>query len=234
MSSRLIEFRGLRFAWPGESTPLFDCHEFVLDRGEHIFIRGASGSGKSTLLNLIAGVLVPQAGNLMIMDQDTRTLGPARRDRLRADHIGYVFQQFNLVPYLSLMENVLLPCRFSQRRTEQATSQFGSAEKAAMYLLGNLFDGETLDLDRPVSKLSVGQQQRVAAARALIGAPDIVIADEPTSSLDADARERFMTLLFDQLAGVESTLLFVSHDSSLSARSPRVVDVSEFKSEATA
>ena len=233
MTSQLIEFRDLRFAWPGDATPLIDCRDFSLARGEHVFFRGPAGSGKSTLLNLIAGVLNPQSGSLRIMAQDTRNIGPARRDRLRADHVGYVFQQFNLVPYLSLMDNALLPCRFSRRRTEQAVSQFGTAQQAALHLLEQLFDDE-LDLDRPVSKLSVGQQQRVAAARALIGAPDIVIADEPTSSLDVDARERFMTLLFTQVAAADSTLLFVSHDASLSANFDRVVEIADLRAGAAA
>lgn len=234
MNNRLIEFRDLGFAWPGDSAPVFERSEFALDRGEHVFIRGPSGSGKSTLLNLIAGVLVPQTGSLVLMGNDTREMGPAGRDRLRADHIGYVFQQFNLVPYLSLIENVLLPCRFSQRRTNQAIAQFGSAEAAALHLLTNLFERDTLDPDRPVSKLSVGQQQRVAAARALIGAPDLIIADEPTSSLDSDARERFMSLMFEQVMAVDATLLFVSHDASLSGRFERVVDMADLRAETSA
>lgn len=234
MNKILIEFSDLRFAWPGDPAPLIDCREFVLERGEHIFIRGPSGSGKSTLLNLIAGVLIPQSGSLRVVEQNTSEIGPAKRDRLRADHIGYVFQQFNLVPYLSLVENVLLPCRFSRRRADQAGSQFGSAERAALHLLEQLFEDGALDLNRPVSKLSVGQQQRVAAARALIGSPDVVIADEPTSSLDTDARERFMTLLFDQVAAADSTLLFVSHDASLSERFARVIDITYFNTGAAA
>ena len=234
MNNRLIEFKDLRFAWPGDSGSLFDCKTFLLDRDEHIFIRGPSGSGKSTLLNLIAAVLVPQSGHLMLMNHDTRAIGPARRDQLRADHIGYIFQQFNLVPYLSLVENILLPCRFSRRRAAQASVRFGSPERAAQHLLENLFDGDSLDPYRAVSELSVGQQQRVAAARALIGSPDIVIADEPTSSLDADARERFMNLLFTQVTAAASTLLFVSHDTSLSQRFMRSVDVTDFNPGSTA
>lgn len=230
MSNTLIHFKDLRFAWSDNAAPLIECSEFALSRGEHVFIKGPSGSGKSTLLNLVAAVLTPQAGELLLLNHNTREISPARRDRLRADHVGYVFQQFNLVPYLSLLENVLLPCRFSERRAMLAGDDFGTADKAALHLLEHLFADDDLDLDTPVSKLSVGQQQRVAAARALIGKPDVLIADEPTSSLDADTRERFMQLLFEQAGAAHSTLLFVSHDPVLSRRFSRVIDMADFKS----
>ncbi len=181
------------------------------------------------MLGLLTGVLAPDTGHLSILQQDMANLSASKRDRLRADHIGYIFQQFNLVPYLNLVENVILPCRFSAKRTANAENKHGNIEAAARYLLGNLFENQELDHDTPVSKLSVGQQQRVAAARALIGDPDIVIADEPTSALDSDARERFVNLLFDQLTETAATLVFVSHDQALGERFPRVVSIGEFR-----
>lgn len=156
-------------------------------------------------------------------------MSASRRDRLRADHIGYIFQQFNLVPYLSLVENVILPCRFSERRTANARRAFGNVNAAAGNLLKHLFTDEEIDWHAPVSNLSVGQQQRVAAARSLIGDPDLVIADEPTSALDLDARERFVELLFDRLQDTNATLVFVSHDPSLGTRFQRQVSIDEFR-----
>ena len=231
MTQPLIEIEDLQFGWPGCTGPLLSCASFSLDRGEHLFIRGPSGSGKSTLLGLLTGVLIPTSGRLALMQQDTSRLGPSRRDRLRADHIGYIFQQFNLVPYLDLIENVVLPCRFSSRRLNRAIEGHGSVEAAAGYLLDRLFGGQTLDRQTPVAKLSVGQQQRVAAARALIGGPDIVIADEPTSSLDFETRERFVELLFDQLDETGATLVFVSHDPTLGKRFPRETPIEQFRLE---
>ncbi|HSM23175.1 MAG TPA: ATP-binding cassette domain-containing protein, partial [Rubrivivax sp.] len=141
-----------------------------------------------------------------------------RRDAFRADHVGYVFQQFNLLPYLSVLDNVRLPCRFSRRRAARAPAD------AAEHLLARVGLAEAL-WRRPAAQLSVGQQQRVAAARALIGAPELVIADEPTSALDTDLREAFMDLLLEACAGAGSTLVFVSHDDRLAARFDRRLEL---------
>ncbi len=231
MNEELIEIEDLRFGWPG-AAPLLSCDSFLLRRGEQLYIRGPSGSGKSTLLNLLAGVLTPDSGRLSLMGQDTVSLAAAARDRLRADHIGFIFQQFNLVPYLNLAENAVLPCHFSRRRAARAAEAHGGVTAAARLLLQRLFVEEELDPTAPVSRLSVGQQQRVAAARALIGDPEIVIADEPTSALDFDARARFIELLFEQVQASRATLVFASHDPTLAARFDRTVDMDDFRAEA--
>jgi putative ABC transport system ATP-binding protein len=166
-------------------------------------LRGASGSGKSTLLSLLAGVLLPTAGRLQLLGQDLARLSGPARDRLRADHLGVVFQQFNLLSWLSARDNVTLALRFSARRRVQARP--GETE----HLLGAMGLAEPL-WRRPAAQLSVGQQQRVAAARALIGRPDLVLADEPTSALDEDARDAFMRLLLACCAEAGSALVFVS------------------------
>lgn len=233
MNQPLVNIENLSFKWPGADQALLSCRSFQLLQGEHVFIRGPSGSGKSTLLGLLTGVLAPDSGHLSILQHDMAGLGASQRDKLRADHIGYIFQQFNLVPYLNLADNVMLPCRFSKRRTQNAITSHGSVSAAAEYLLKQLFENNELDPESPVSKLSVGQQQRVAAARALIGHPEIVIADEPTSSLDFDARGRFINLLFDQLAETSATLIFVSHDQSLGDRFPRGISIEEFRAGAS-
>ncbi|MEO0981339.1 MAG: ATP-binding cassette domain-containing protein, partial [Pseudomonadota bacterium] len=193
-------------------------------RGERLFLRGPSGSGKSTLLGLIAGVAAPSAGRVHVLGRDMAKLGSAARDRMRADHLGVIFQMFNLLPYLSVAGNVALPCRFSARRRANVG---GSPEAEAKRLLARLGLEDPKLLARRALDLSVGQQQRVAAARALIGRPDIVIADEPTSALDADARDRFIELLSEEAAATGASLLFVSHDAALAGHFDRALDLAE-------
>lgn len=205
-----LQISGLRFRWPGQSQDLLDIPTLDLASGKSLLIQGDSGCGKSTLLSLAAGVLLPSAGRVSLLGQDWQALGPSQREQWRADHIGYLFQQFNLLPYLSAIDNVLLPCRLSSRRRQRS----GQPRRQAEQLLAEL------DLDaklwtRPAARLSVGQQQRVAAARALIGQPELVIADEPTSALDERRRDAFMRLLLTQCQRAGSALLFVSHDRSL-------------------
>jgi putative ABC transport system ATP-binding protein len=209
-----LRIAGLRFAWPGDA-PLVDIEGFQVAAGERVFLHGPSGSGKSTLLNLVAGTLAPQAGRIEVAGEAVSGASERVRDRLRADHVGFVFQQFNLLPYLSVVDNVVLPCRFSARRRQRALARDGSPESAARRLLAALGLGDAALQARAATGLSVGQQQRVAAARALIGAPELVMADEPTSALDVDAREGFLRLLFAECEHAGSALVFVSHDHTL-------------------
>jgi putative ABC transport system ATP-binding protein len=216
----LLNIEELRFRWPSASEDCLAIEHFELRAGEAVFLRGPSGCGKSTLLSLIAGVLTADQGTARLLGQDWKRLSSARRDRLRADHVGYIFQQFNLLPYLSVLDNVLLACRFSARRAAQS----GDARRAAQSLLDRV-GLRAADWRRRASELSVGQQQRVAAARALIGRPELVIADEPTSALDETLRESFMDLLLQACADAGSALLFVSHDARLVARFGRQLDL---------
>ena len=191
--------------------PVLTIPALRIERGEKVFIFGPSGSGKTTLLGLLAGVLRADSGAVRVLGTDLTKLSNRERDALRAAHIGYIFQLFNLIPYLSVEENIVLPCRVS--RTRRARLHEATPEAAA-HALARTLEIEDL-LHEKVTKLSVGQQQRVAAARALIGAPELVVADEPTSSLDTDRRERFLELLFDRCAAAAATLVFVSHDRQL-------------------
>lgn len=213
----LVSLHELRFRWCQQGPDILVIDALEVAAGERLFVEGPSGSGKSTLLGLLAGVNRPQQGRLQVLDQRLDQLGSAARDRFRADHIGYIFQLFNLLPYLGILDNVTLPARFSRRRRERALARSPSLTAEARRLLGHL-DLDQPGLSRqPVSALSIGQQQRVAAARALFGAPELLIADEPTSSLDADRRRAFLELLFAECAEMGSTLIFVSHDASLAA-----------------
>lgn len=213
----MIALSDVRFRWLPADPLVIDIPEFTVADGERVFLEGPSGSGKSTLLNLLGGVTTPEHGRITIDGTDLTALGQSARDAFRADRIGFVFQMFNLIPYLSLVDNVILPCRFSARRAREARNKSGSLDAEARRLLGNMEIDLTALADRPVAALSTGQQQRVAVARSLIGAPRLIIADEPTSALDQAVRNSFMTLLFREIADAGATLLFVSHDTGLAA-----------------
>ena len=224
MNRWAIDVQDLEFAWRGQGTLLY-IERFTIARGERVFLKGPSGSGKSTLLGLIGGVLIPQAGTVRVMDTALHELSASARDRFRGEHIGFIFQMFNLIPYLSVRENVLLPLRFSRARAARIGPADAGTE--ALRLLTALgLAGNDL-LDRPVTQLSIGQQQRVAAARALLGRPDILVADEPTSSLDADARTEFLKLLLSECRAFGTTLLFVSHDASLASLFDRALSLAD-------
>ncbi len=215
-----MSLSGVRFRWPGGPI-LLDIDRFELAPGERVFLHGPSGSGKSTLLGLIAGIHSPESGNIRIHDQEVSGLRASHRDRIRGSELGYVFQQFNLVPYLSVLENVLLPLTFSADRRARVQ---GPEDEQALALLQHLGLDAKL-AHRAPGALSVGQQQRVAVARALLGSPPLVICDEPTSALDADAREDFMRLLIRSVEASHAALIFVSHDVGLAGHFGRHLEL---------
>ncbi len=222
-----VYLEDVRFAWdPGEAH-LIDIWRLEVSRGERLFLSGPSGIGKSTFLSLLGGVVTPGAGRVEVLGMDLAQLSTRERDRFRADHVGIVFQMFNLVPYLSMIDNVTLPCLFSPRRRRRAEARSGSIDAEARRLLADLELDRPALLARAVTDLSIGQQQRVAVARALIGTPEIVIADEPTSALDEGTRESFLALLFAECEAEETTLIFVSHDMRLGTRFDRRIALSE-------
>ncbi|MFT3815839.1 MAG: ABC transporter ATP-binding protein [Acidovorax sp.] len=226
MPASLLALQDLRFGWPGSAQACLDIAEFHVAAGETVFLHGPSGCGKSTLLSLMAGVLLPRVGDVALLGTHWGALRPSARDRYRVDHLGYIFQQFNLLPYLTALDNVLLPCRFSARRRDAAVRHAGSPAAAAEHWLKGMgLDAATWQ--RPANALSVGQQQRVAAARALIGQPELVIADEPTSALDEDRREVFLDLLLSACAAAGTALVLVSHDRRIAGRFARQVSLPE-------
>lgn len=213
--SAVLELENLSFSYDGVFSlrlPLWK-----IQAGESIFIHGPSGSGKSTLLGMIAGIHRSATGVFRILGEDFQSMSSGQRDRFRADHIGIIFQQFNLIPYLSVLENVLLPLDISSKRFKRLDGRSPRVE--AESILSSLGLGDLVR--RSVLHLSVGQQQRVAIARALIGKPELIIADEPTSALDADQKLNFIDLLVTHSKASHSTLLFVSHDRGLENRFAR-------------
>lgn len=227
-----IQLAEVQFRWQARTPLVVDIPQLAVAAGERLFLRGPSGSGKSTLLALLGGVVTPQHGTVEVLGQPLHRLGGARRDAFRADYIGYIFQMFNLIPYLSVLDNVLLPCRFSRRRAERVAAR-GDAHAEARRLLERLGLGGALPA-RAATELSVGQQQRVAAARALLGGPELIIADEPTSALDADHRAAFVELLLAECAALGSTLVFVSHDRALEPLFHRALCLTELNRAGTA
>jgi putative ABC transport system ATP-binding protein len=224
VSDAAIELQDLRFRWPRAGADCLAIERLVVAPGERLFLHGPSGCGKSTLLALLAGVLLPREGRLALLGTDWAALSAARRGAFRAEHVGVLFQQFNLMPWLPVLDNVLLGCRFSHARSARAAQAGGTPAGQARALLDRVGIAAPL-WTRAARELSVGQQQRVAAARALIGWPGVLIADEPTSALDAALRDGFMDLLLAECRAAGSALVFVSHDDRLAAHFDRTLSL---------
>ena len=222
----LLEMSGVMFRWPGREGFGLAVDDFVLPVRQKLLLIGPSGSGKSTLLSLIAGIVAPQAGCIAISGTDLAQLGAAQRDHFRAEHMGVIFQMFNLLAYGSVIDNVLLPLSFAKDRRARAGGPPGERADAIRLLSALGLDDPRIG-DRPASSLSVGQQQRVAAARALIGRPELLIADEPTSALDRNRQMAFLDLLFAELEASGSGLIMVSHDETLASRFDRVAHLDD-------
>lgn len=202
---------------------VLDVPRLWIEQGSSVLLRGISGGGKSTLLGLLAGVLLPGKGSVEVAGQALQAMRGAARDRFRADHLGVIFQQFNLLPVLSVRDNIALGLRFSRLRSERIS---GSVDAEIVRLLRALQLDPAL-MQRRAGALSVGQQQRVAAARALIGRPALLLADEPTSALDREAATAFLQLMSAQCQAAGTTVLVVSHDDSLQPLFDRTIALSE-------
>lgn len=221
-----VALQDVRFRWPGAAAPCLEIDALSLRAGERVFLQGPSGSGKSTLLSLIGGVVTAESGQVTVQGTRLDTLTPAARDRHRADHLGFIFQQFNLIPYLSGRENIVLACRFSAARRTRLKAKGATMADEVDRLAAHLDLSPDL-LDKPAATLSVGQQQRVAAARALLGRPSLIVADEPTSALDADRQQAFLALLLAECRDSGAALLFVSHDLRLAGQFDRTLALAD-------
>lgn len=216
--SSIIEFKNAKFSWY-ENKNIINIENLEIKKSEHILIHGKSGGGKTTLLSLLAGINTLNKGSLKILNQELSSLSNTKRDTFRADYMGVIFQQFNLLSYLSIIENVEISCMFSKKRKQKAKSKNASTILSTLGIPKNLHS-------QNISKLSIGQQQRVAVARAIIGSPDIIIADEPTSALDEENRDIFLDFLFEQASS--STIIYVSHDLSIAHRFKQVYKLESF------
>jgi len=200
----------------GSVVPVIDVDSFDLADGEQMALVGSSGSGKTTLLHLIAGILTPDSGQILFGSTDLTRLSEAHRDVFRGQNIGYIFQTHHLLPGFTAMENVLLGMTFG-----------GSAHDPAW--AKRLLDevGLSERLHYKPNKLSVGQQQRVAIARALANRPKLVLADEPTGSLDSVNAQQALDLIRKLCTEVGASLLLVSHDPLITKQMPRAVVLAE-------
>jgi len=220
MPSPVIQLEKVRksFTMPGgERVDVLDIDSFAVEAGEHVALEGQSGSGKSTLLNVISGITRPDSGKVLVDRIDLTRLDEARRDRVRADKLGMVFQSFNLLPGFTALENVLVAMAFGSGRPDRAR---------ATSLL------EAVDLGHRIhhrpGELSTGQQQRVAVARALANRPRVVLADEPTASIDAAHQRQVIDLLRDTCAAHGVALVVVTHAPEVAGQFPRRVRIEDF------
>ena len=218
----ILSLDDVQYRWPGRTSFGLHVPKLTLAPAQTVLLLGESGSGKSTLLSLICGTIIAQSGVVSVAGNNIASLSAGKRDRFRAETIGLIFQQFNLLPFASVQDNILLPLQFAPMRRKRVTGLVAEPERlcSALGLPGDIMTVRA-------GVLSVGQQQRVAAARALIGTPQLIIADEPTSSLDTTTQATFLQLLFAQSRGHDTTLLMVSHDARLSSQFDRVIQMAD-------
>ncbi len=215
-----IELSNLKFAY-NNGPALLNIESLNIEKGQKAIILGKSGSGKTTLLNLISGIIESANGSIKILDTDFSALSKSKKDLFRGKHISYIFQSFNLIPYLSVYENIFLPTIINQKKNKSETDK-------KIHEIAEELDISAI-LNKSATEISIGQQQRVAAARALIKSPDILIADEPTSALDHENREALLSYLFNQQEKSGFTILFVSHDETLINRFDQVIRMDSLK-----
>jgi putative ABC transport system ATP-binding protein len=224
-----LELRQIEFAWPNQTKPLFVIPELSLQQGQTLFIGGPSGSGKSSLLSLIAGIQLPRQGSCQVLGTSLKQLSYSERDRFRGEHLGLIFQQFNLLPFLTVEENIELPSKLFASRLQKSTQLFGSVQRHIDTLCTALHLQPSLRR-RQARLLSVGEQQRVAAARALLGCPALIVADEPTSALDEDNKLDFLNLLLSTASAQNTSVVTVSHDMRIASNFDHVFQMPKMES----
>ena len=220
-----LEIHSMKFNY-GEGSFCLSIPELEIQSGEHVAFIGSSGLGKTTLLRLLAGIVTPQSGTINAGDIGVNRMSDAGRRSFRISQIGFVFQDFRLIDYLNIRENMLLPYRLNTTLNLNANVENRLAKLAEILLL-------TDKLLSPIDELSQGEQQRTAIGRALLPKPRLILADEPTGNLDPASKTRIVDLLFEQVRENECTLVMVTHDHSLLERFDRVIDFTKFHSQET-
>ncbi|GJM23670.1 MAG: ABC transporter ATP-binding protein [Phycisphaerae bacterium] len=215
----MIQFTNVEFTYPDQAFAM-SIPELSIRNGEHVAVVGPSGSGKTTLLALVAGALTPQSGSVTCGERNLSQLDESARRRFRLEHVGMVFQEFALLEYLSVRDNVLLPYRLGALKVSEDSRD--RAEELARSV------GLDKHLDRYPQKLSFGERQRVAICRALVTSPSIVLADEPTGNLDDTTTDEVMTILINSVRQSSATLIMVTHNRRLLDRFDRTIDVTQF------
>jgi len=216
----ILKTSNLKYKFKNGKTINFP--DVSLNPGDKVLINGVSGSGKTTFLNLIAGAIKIQDGEIELESNQYSLMPSSALDRLRANHIGYVFQTLNLIPFLSVLENIALGVKFSTTRS----ANINSIDQEAQRLIESLGLDKSM-LNSSVNHLSIGQQQRVAVARALLGKPNLILADEPTSALDVNSTGKFLTELMQTFDPSSQAIMMVSHDLSLAPYFDQVIDFSK-------
>ena len=221
MTNNLISIKNLKYKIGQNINFSLNIKNFKLNKSDSILIYGESGLGKSTFLNLLSGTISPQKGNIDILGTNISNTSSSIKDKIRGDHFGIVFQTFNLLPYISVKNNILLGKAYSS--IKQSKSNNDEIKELMDKLSLNYEDL----INRKAYELSIGQQQRVAVARALIGKPEIILADEPTSALDKSNQKEFINLLFKSIDENEQGLIMVSHEHKLSNKFKKVKNITE-------
>jgi putative ABC transport system ATP-binding protein len=211
MTALALALHNIQFSWSKQLTPLFAIDSLNLPQGKTLFIGGPSGCGKSSLLSLITGIQVAKQGTCCVLGVALNELSSSQRDRFRGERLGLIFQQFNLLPFLTVQENIELPSKLFSSRHSKSTQLYGSVQRHTDILCDALHLSHNLR-QRQAHLLSVGEQQRVAAARALLGCPELIVADEPTSALDEENKVDFLNLLLTTAKAQNSSVVTVSHD----------------------
>ena len=211
LNNNTLEIKNLFFEWKEKKKFQLDLKSFKLKKRKKVLILGESGSGKSTLLNIISGIIKPSSGIIKINQINISDLSPKKKDYFRASNIGVIFQQFNLLEYISPLNNILLPCYFTGFKSKN----YNYFHEKAFYLADKLGIKKNILTQNKSKELSVGQKQRIAIIRAIINTPKLILADEPTSALDNKNKIKFIELLFEVCEQERTTLLMVSHDTSL-------------------
>jgi putative ABC transport system ATP-binding protein len=217
----MININDLHFKY-GSGEFQLDIPDFKVKRSEKVAVIGPSGSGKTTLLNLISGILVPETGNINVHDIIVNELKDDDRRDFRISSIGFVFQNFELLDYLTVLDNILHPYRITTALTIDKTVRERAVQLAEEMGIGD-------KLKRKANDLSQGEKQRAAICRALMPYPKLILADEATGNLDPDNKTKILDLLFRSVASHDATLLAVTHDYELLSRFDRIVDFKQFK-----